>query len=177
MKANFELMADYNRWMNEKLYEVVSGLSATELHQDRGAFFGSIMGSLNHILVADIIWLKRYTKHSYHFEALNVVATMPLPTKLDAMLYEDFAALRQARAEMDKVIIEFANEVTEEALAADLHYKNTQGKTFSRKFGFLVHHLFNHQTHHRGQITTLLSQIGIDMGETDLLARIPISFG
>ncbi|WP_249314086.1 DinB family protein [Pseudoalteromonas sp. S2755] len=63
MKANFELMADYNRWMNERLYEAVSGLNVTELHQDRGAFFGSIMGSLNHILVADIIWLKRYTKH------------------------------------------------------------------------------------------------------------------
>lgn len=74
---------------------------------------------------------------------------------------------------MDEIIINFVEEVTDEVLATELHYQNTKGKTFARKLSLLLLHLFNHQTHHRGQVTTLLNQIDIDMGETDLLARIP----
>ncbi|GEK10627.1 DinB family protein [Pseudoalteromonas peptidolytica] len=174
MKSHFELMADYNCWMNERMFEAIAELSDIELHQPRGAFFSSIIGSLNHILVADVIWLKRFSTSSHQFKTLHPLLDMTIPSKLDDLLYDEFATLRAARVAMDEIIINFVEEVTDEVLATELHYQNTKGKTFARKLSLLLLHLFNHQTHHRGQVTTLLNQIDIDMGETDLLARIPL---
>lgn len=173
LKSNFELMADYNQWMNKSVYLAASKLSAEDLSNDRGAFFGSIIGTLNHILVGDTIWLKRFSDHPSRLKTLDYVRALNKPKALDAILYPEFKNLESARIKMDEVIQDFAHELTDEVLVSNLSYCNTKGEPFNKNFGHLIQHFFNHQTHHRGQASTLLSQAGIEVGVTDLLAKIP----
>lgn len=170
---HFTLLALYNGWMNEKLYAAVEKLPPGELAENKRAFFGSILGTLNHIVVGDTAWLKRFASHPAHFAALDPVRALPNPVSLDQILFTDFAALRAHRTMLDRVIETWTAEMTEDDLGHVLDYTNLRGVRSRRKFASLVVHFFNHQTHHRGQITTLLSQSGIDVGVTDLLALIP----
>ena len=166
-------MAAYNEWMNAKLYEAAGKLSAQELAADRKAFFGSILGTLNHIVVGDTGWLKRFAAHPAGYPALDPVRQLPAPASLDQVLFADFTALRAHRAMLDAVIKRWAAEVRDEHLGHVLNYRNFKGIEAQRRFGSLIMHFFNHQTHHRGQATTLLFQTGQDVGVTDLLALIP----
>ena len=170
---HFQLMAHYNQWMNGNLYQAAATLSEAELHENRGAFFGSVLGTLNHILVGDTLWLQRFAEHPSGFSALDGVRQMLPPASLNTVLHEDFASLTVARLSMDETISAFCNELDDQTLESSLVYHNTRGDRFDRKLGFLVQHFFNHQTHHRGQVTTLLSQAGADVGVTDLLMCIP----
>jgi len=173
LKKHFELMAAYNQWMNTSLFSALLGLETLEIAKDRGAFFGSILGTLNHILVGDIIWLKRFTGHPANFTALQSLDELALPASLSEIIHADIAPLKTARENIDSVITHFIKEMQEKDFAYNLTYTNTTGKTFKKQFGHLVQHLFNHQTHHRGQVSTLLNQQGIDIGSTDLLMLIP----
>lgn len=167
------LMASYNEWMNTKLYEAAARLSHAELVADRGAFFGSLMGTLNHIVVADTIWLMRFTEHPSAHRALAPVQALAVPTSLDQIVFDDIDLLAERRALLDAVIRRWATSLTEPDLKHVLEYKNTKGVVGRREFGALIMHFFNHQTHHRGQATTLLHQAGQDLGVTDLLMLIP----
>lgn len=159
--AYVRTMSAYNRWMNERLYETCAALSAEERKADRGAFFRSIHGTLNHILLADRIWMGRFTGERFAMKSL------------DQELYSDFTELLDERRKTDAAIAAWADGLTEEALAAPLNYTSqVSPKPRSYPLWVAVTHLFNHQTHHRGQITTLLSQAGQDMGVTDLI-RLP----
>ena len=173
LKSQFELLANYNQWMNTAIFTAVSGLDPTELSKERGAFFGSIIGTLNHGLVGDTIWLKRFAAHPANYMALNPLAKLALPATLSTILHADISHLKAARETMDSVLILFTKEAAEEDYAYNLAYTNTEGKTHKKLFGSLVQHLFNHQTHHRGQVSTLLNQQDIDIGSTDLLMLIP----
>lgn len=166
-------MADYNQWMNANIYVAAAKLKSVELTRERGAFFGSIFGTLNHILVGDTIWLKRFGEHSSALGSLDPIRNLNLPASLDVTLYPKFDDLREARVRMDEIIINFSLELTDSILETTLDYKNTKGVRFKKPMGALIQHFFNHQTHHRGQVSTLLSQSGTDIGVTDLLARIP----
>lgn len=167
------LMADYNRWMNRRLYEAALTLSPAEVAQDRGAYFGSILGTLNHLAVGDTIWLHRLARHQGGFACAAALADIPVPTSLTQSLAPDLPGLRSHRERLDALIVEWAAELTPAHLSGDFSYTNTAGVTSRRSFAALVQHFFNHQTHHRGQATTLLSQAGVDVGVTDLLALIP----
>ena len=171
--AQFELMARYNRWMNQKIFAAVAKIPPERLFQDRGAFFGSIGGTLNHILVGDIIWIKRFLNHPTRFQALLPISSFDTPTSLDQRLYQDLDSLVHARRKVDQILIDLCNELAGSDLDHNLNYCNTRGECFTRPFDALLLHLFNHHTHHRGQITTLLSQLKIDPGVTDLLELIP----
>ena len=173
LKSNFELMANYNQWMNNNIYNAASNLNRQELNLDRGAFFGSIMGTLNHITIGDIIWLKRFYEHEVKFHTLNEINEMESPKTLNEVLYPELSELTVFRKQLDQTIINFIQELTEEVISLPLTYKNTKGQPFTRNFGHLLQHFFNHQTHHRGQASTLLNQTDIDIGVTDLLACIP----
>ncbi len=167
------LMAEYNYWMNSRLYDGAAKLSNTQLFEDRGAFFGSLFDTLNHIAVGDTIWLHRFAQQrelAWMNEALDA---FPHPPSLSQRLAQSLADLRSYRERTDELIASFASKVTPEQLATTLRYANTSGQSQARNFGALVQHFFNHQTHHRGQATTLLSQSGVDVGVTDLLAIIP----
>ena len=173
LSANLKLLAAYNQTMNTRLYELAQALPVATLTADKGAFFGSIQATLNHLLVADLIWLNRFAKFSRPFPALALLAQFPLPSALDQMLYSDFGEQSDRRRQLDDAIRAFTDDLSDTDLAADLHYRNTKGLPFTRNFGSVLLHFFNHQTHHRGQVTTLLSQCGVDVGVTDFLVMIP----
>lgn len=151
-------MARYNAWMNERLYESCAKLSDEERKRDVGAFFKSIHGTLNHIMVADSIWMGRFTGKPFRVPSLATE------------LYADFDELRRQRAATDAAIAEWTAALKEEDLAGTLTYTTiVEPQTLSTPLWFAVAHFFNHQTHHRGQVTTLLMQRGIDPGVTDLM--------
>lgn len=173
MKKNFELMAKYNQWMNENLYKSALQLSNEKLKENQGAFFGSIIGTFNHIVVADIIWLKRFSNQPSKYKSLDFINTMEMPNNLNKIITDDLKELKILRDKLDEVICNFILELKEEDLEGNIIYNNTKGDLFNKNFSLVLHHFFNHQTHHRGQITTLLNQNGIDFGVTDLNAIIP----
>lgn len=153
------LMATYNQWMNQKLYALCAGLTDEQRKADQKAFFKSIHGTLNHILLADKVWLGRFTGHPF------------LVKSLDQILYENFSELRHEREQTDTRILHWARELTAGQLENDLVFHSITKKGRRRcKLWMAATHYFNHQTHHRGQLTTLLSQNGIDPGVTDLIA-------
>ena len=166
-------MANYNRWMNKRMYEIACNLPEEEVTRDRGAFFGSIFQTLNHIAVADTIWLHRFSHHQDASELREQLIAFPPPSSLRQELASSLHDLWPYRDKLDKVILDWSDTLTSEQLASPLVYRSTAGKAFSRQFGHLVQHFFNHQTHHRGQASTLLFQAGVDIGVTDLLAVIP----
>lgn len=161
------VMARYNRWMNDKLYAVAEELSDAERKQDRGAFFGSIHRTLNHLLLADRVWLGRFTGAALEEGELGPGGIR----SLDQELYEDFDELRRERAKTDDEIEAFVATLTEETLTSDLRYLR-RGVVNAFPLWHAVAHFFNHQTHHRGQVTTLLMQAGHDPGVTDLVAML-----
>ena len=171
--ANFTLLARYNQWMNQRIYAAAESLGEVELAQDRGAFFGSVLGTLNHILVGDTVWLNRFARHPAEFDSLAIMAELPNPDSLDQILYPDFKVLRSKRVDLDQVIVNLIEELTDQALNVTLGFNDMRGQPMQKSFTALLQHFFNHQTHHRGQVTTLLSQRGIDPGVTDLLELIP----
>lgn len=167
------LLARYNQWMNAKLYQAAMQLPDEQIALDRQAFFGSILGTLNHLLAGDTIWLKRFTQHPAHHPALAPLQQVATPQDLRSLLYPEIRSLWQQRQWLDQLILDFTHALTDSDLDIDLHYSNTQGIAAERSFYALLVHFFNHQTHHRGQATTLLFQAGVDVGGTDLLALIP----
>ena len=150
-------MSRYNHWMNARLYDLIATLSDAERKQDRGAFFKSVHGTLNHILLADKIWLGRFVKQPFVADSLA------------QELFADFNELNRERRLTDQRIIEWADSLTGENLISDLRFLPITTRVEKvLPMWLAVTHFFNHQTHHRGQITTLLSQMGIDPGVTDL---------
>ena len=176
LKPHFELMAAYNALMNQKICEHISAVPDDALWDDKKAFFGSVLGTLNHIMVGDLIWLSRLNQHPNHpsgFAALARLTDFPTPTTLHHILYNDQQRFTASRYDLDQMIIGFIAETDERDYLENLTYQNTKNRTFSKSFSMLLQHFFNHQTHHRGQVTTLLSQMNINIGETDLLMLIP----
>jgi uncharacterized damage-inducible protein DinB len=150
-------MAAYNQWMNEKIYSCAAELSDEERKRDMGAFFGSIHRTLNHIYVGDEAWLQR-------FEGQPVTMKSPADQP-----FEDFEALRNARRVLDEKITHWAERVSDELADGVFQIWSV---TYQRRIDLpgwaAVVQIFNHQTHHRGQVTTLLKQLGKDPGPTDL---------
>lgn len=160
-------LARYNRWMNEKVYAVAGRMDDAERKRDRGAFFRSIHATLDHILLADRVWMGRFTGAPVEAGALGPGGIRTL----DQELHADFSALRSARVAMDDTLDRWVEGLTEEALAGPLRFTRA-GAMNEMPLWWAVSHLFNHQTHHRGQVTTLLSQAGHDPGVTDLVAML-----
>lgn len=152
-----QTMASYNRWMNQKLYAICAELSEEERTRDLGAFFGSVHGTLNHLLFGDIAWLLRFTGQSL------------AGLKMGEDLHAEFADLRQHRQQTDEVLVNWAGAIAPQWLEQPFEFTSqVDGKVRVLPTWVLVTHLFNHQTHHRGQVTTLLKQLGHDPGVTDL---------
>jgi uncharacterized damage-inducible protein DinB len=154
----FDTMARYNRWMNERLYAVCGEIPDAERRRDRGAFFRSIHGTLNHLLLGDRIWLARFRGETFAVESL------------DQELYTDFEELRRARRTTDAAIDAWVDSLDESALASTLAFTSVVApRPRALPLWIAALHFFNHQTHHRGQLTTLLSQCDRDPGVTDLI--------
>jgi uncharacterized damage-inducible protein DinB len=152
-----QLMAEYNRWMNHKLYEGCAKLSDDERKRNLGAYFDSIHGTLNHMLWGDRVWLGRFTGAAYPVGNIR------------EWLHQDFGGLRAAREALDGEISAWAAGVTADWLQAPMTWKsNLYGVTRTHPRWVFVTQMFNHQTHHRAQVATLLMQLSVDIGITDL---------
>jgi uncharacterized damage-inducible protein DinB len=167
------LMAHYNQWMNTRLYAAAAALGEDRIGEDRGAFFGSIVATLHHIYAADAHWLRRFADGVPELCSLDPVRRMTLPALVRGITHPDFARLRGEREALDHVIVAFAEEAGDTVYERVLRYTNSAGERHAKRFGLLVAHFFNHQTHHRGQVTTLFSQYGVDVGDTDLSMLVP----
>src|SRR6187402_753745 len=120
-------MAEYNRFMNDKLLEAASRLSADALLANKGAYFGSILGTLNHVLVGDLLWLHRFKHHSATYTTLDALVSFPVPTALDQQLYDNLADFKTARQPLDALILSWVNQITEEDLQHALQYRRVNG--------------------------------------------------
>lgn len=172
-KNIYQQMALYNQWINKSIYSAAAKLSQEKLSQNRGAYFGSIIGTLNHILVGDIFWFKRFADQETDLQSLEYFRLLDKPNSLDMILHDELSGLWQVRSEADDVILQFTSELTAEIIASALRYKNFKDQDFNKNMGDVLLHVFNHQTHHRGQVSTLLYQAGIDIGVTDMVVGIP----
>ena len=161
MKRHFALMAKYNRWANARLYDAAARLSDEAYRRDVGVFFKSLHGTLNHLLVTDRIWMHR----------LDGQGTAP--DRLNAILFEQLEALREARKAEDARIQNFVAGVSDADLEGVRHFKTTKGVPQQGELRGLLAHLFNHQTHHRGQAHTALSLLtGAEPPPLDLLLML-----
>jgi uncharacterized damage-inducible protein DinB len=161
MKSHFQTMARYNRWANARLYAAAAALPDDLYRKDIGLFFRSLHGTLNHLLTTDRIWMRR------------IDGTGEAPDRLNAILFEEFAALREARKAEDERIVRFVEGLNGNALEAVLDYKTTRGVPQRDPLRHVLAHLFNHQTHHRGQAHTALSQLtGTEPPPLDLLVML-----
>ncbi len=149
MKDHFRMMARYNAWANARLYRAAAALPGEDYHRDAGAYFGSLHGTLNHLLVADRIWLYRLT------------GSGELPTALGATLYESLPALHAARLAEDGRLAAFVESRSEAQLEGPLEYRTLAGVPQRGRIREVLAHLFNHQTHHRGQAHAILTRLGI----------------
>jgi len=160
-------LARYNRWMNEKLCRIAGTLSDDVRKRDCGAFFKSIHGTFNHLLVADRIWLGRFQGVALPDGSLGPGGIRAL----DQELYSSFDEFCVERAATDAELSAWVEDLTPERLAATFVFQRL-GQRNEVPLWWAVSHVFNHQTHHRGQITTLLNQLGHDPGVTDLYAML-----
>ena len=164
--------AKYNLEFNNKLFMSVAELSDSNRKKNMGAFFGSIHSTLNHILLADRIWLGRFAQAIPGLSSLSGATLVYEFSSLDQELCSEFTDLQMQRTATDKVIVKWAEELSDELLASSMRYCNFQGKVREHIVWVAAAHMFNHQTHHRGQITTLLNQLGCDPGVTDYIAYV-----
>lgn len=148
--------AAYNGWANAQLYAACHQLSPDQYHRDRRAFFSSIHGTLNHLLLTDRAWLGRFVGKPYAFASLR------------AELYANLDALQQARQLEDQRLTEYVAALKAETIQAELAYVNSSGQRFQQPLWQCLSHLFNHQTHHRGQVHQMLSEAGVPTPVSDL---------
>jgi uncharacterized damage-inducible protein DinB len=148
MTSRYRMFAGYNAWCNERLYDAASRVGEADYRADCGAFFKSLHGTLNHLLVGDRIWMQRFTGEG------------DVPKSLDEILYEDFVELRAARRAEDARIGRYIAGLSEADLAGTIRFRTfVRPETIEQPLAPALDHFFNHQTHHRGQAHALLSNI------------------
>lgn len=158
MHTHLHRMAQYNRWANRRLYDACAALPQDQYLRERGMFFGSIHGTLNHILVGDLLWLAR-------IEGLEAAGL-----RLDDRPYQDMASLREAREEQDLRMIELTAGTDQAGLDRPVRYRRaTRPELVETPLHLCWLHLFNHQTHHRGQVHDQLSQTEVPPPALDLI--------
>ena len=170
---NYRFLAKYNRWFNQRLFAACEQLSDEERKRDRGAFFGSIHATFNHLMWGDRIWLRRFGEQGVQFPSLTPqVLQLPDGAMHGVLLYEKWDALRAARDELDAAIEAWTQDMAPDFPTRTMRYGNSKGVAREHPAWQAITHFFNHQTHHRGQVTTLLAQAGVDPGTTDLIALV-----
>jgi len=158
VKQHFQMFAAYNSWANQRLYDAAAELDEDELLRDIGVFFKSMIGTLNHILAADRIWMKRFTGDG------------DAPASLDAILHPGLPSLRAAREAEDRRIVRWVGSLSEKALSGRFTYMTvTDMRTISQRLAPSLAHFFNHQTHHRGQAHAILTSLGRPSLALDLI--------
>ncbi len=152
------LMARFNRWANTRVYACVAGLDEEAYRRDRGAFFGSIHHTLNHLLVVDRLWTARIQDRESGIESL------------DQILFDDLESLKAGRKEQDDKLIALVDGLSDAELEAPVRYRRIIGDGVEEaRAGHILITLLNHQTHHRGQVHAMLTQAGVTPPPLDVI--------
>ncbi len=155
---HFRMMARFNRWVNARLYDSVAKLSDEQYRKDIGLFFGSVLATLNHLLLVDGLWTRRMRGEPNNVGALTDI------------LHDDFASLRRARVAEDDRFVAFVDSLTPADLERRIVYTRMIGKGEESILGRqILATLNNHQTHHRGQVHAALTQAGIEPPGLDVV--------
>jgi uncharacterized damage-inducible protein DinB len=161
---HYRMFGHYNAWANRQLYQAAARLTSEQYRADRGAFFKSVHGTLNHLLATDRIWMQRFTGEG------------DAPDRLDAILFERFEELRAAREAEDRRIVDFVERLDDRSIAGTVRYRRVSSpEQFEQQLAPALAHWFNHQTHHRGQVHALLTGLVGEAPALDLLffQRLP----
>jgi uncharacterized damage-inducible protein DinB len=168
----YRAQARYNTWFNAKLYATSAALTDEERRRELGAFFGSVHRTLNHLILCDHVWMLRFAPTLDEVVPRDANGNALRPASLETVLYDDFELLRAKREALDAAIERWVRGLSAADLDAEMSYRNSTGAPQSHALWWALTHFFNHQTHHRGQVTTLLSQLGRNVGVTDLLIML-----
>lgn len=175
MRENYIFLAEYNKTINLNIYSSCEKLTDEERKKNKNAFFGSIHNTLSHLVLTDKVWLNRFASQR-EFKELNAeVLSIPENIELNSILFYKFEELKEHRFKMDSAIYNWILNMPEDFPQSIITYKNMKGIERKHKAWYALTHFFNHQTHHRGQITTLLNQSGIDIGVTDIISLVKLS--
>ncbi|PKD38261.1 damage-inducible protein DinB [Methylomonas sp. Kb3] len=155
---NLVLQARYSQWVNQRLYDACASLTDDERKRDRGVFFHSIHGTWNHLLLGDRVWLARLQDQPVQYQ------------RLDLEIYGDFGELRAAQADCDQALLDWVQGMQADDLQRRIAFRSlSAGQDKNLEVVTMLTTLLNHKTHHRGQITALLSQCGCDYGDIDFI--------
>ena len=154
--ANFQLLANFNAWANTKIIFSCKELDDAEYKKDRKAFFSSIHGTLNHLLVVDKAYISRIEGKDHGLKSL------------DQILFKNLFQLEEARIKEDKRLVDLINNLSKESLHKEIAYQGFDKSKQTYTINLILITLFNHQTHHRGQIHNMLSQAGIKPPQIDI---------
>ncbi|MDB6157589.1 MAG: DinB family protein [Gammaproteobacteria bacterium] len=160
LKAHFVMFASYNKWANARLYRMSGALPQEAYRRNVGAYFGSLHGTLNHLLTADRIWMRRLTGSGDH------------PNELNAIVCDELQSLHTARETEDERIVTFVETLEEAQFERQCDYRTLNGTPQKQPIGEILAHLFNHQTHHRAQAHTILTLLGVEPDPLDLLLML-----
>ena len=173
MKNLFEGLAKYNGSVNQSVLQLLEPLKKEQVMMKTKAFYPSIFETLLHILVADLNWLRRYRDAFKEIKVLSNSKLLSLEEKGLRMEFEsDYKKLFQYRKQVDEMILQFIDELAENQLNVTIRYKNYKGEVIEKESWKTLLHLFNHQTHHRGQVSVLLDLVGVDHDYSGLVTRI-----
>ncbi len=157
MHDHLTMMAQHNKWANALISEAISQISEDDYLKERGSFFGSIHGTLNHLLLVDRLWRGRMIGKPYPADSL------------DQIVAEDRDTLIKERAAEDDILIDFIASLSPDDLEGEISYSSLLGFSATDKRRTILAHMFNHATHHRGQAHDQLSRVPMDPPPLDLM--------
>ncbi|MDC5840597.1 DinB family protein [Vibrio europaeus] len=173
LSSNFRMLALYNQRMNQQLLSVCEQLRPQQLNQDTHSFFPSVMAHWNHILFGDLIMLQRLVANQIHRLTPQQVDALPIAKAVDDTFVTSIEELKVLRSLVDQIYIDMTKGFTAKTCEQTVVYTTIEGGEMRRNVGEFCQHIFNHQTHHRGQLTAILAQLGCDFGCTDLPVIVP----
>jgi uncharacterized damage-inducible protein DinB len=173
-RRHFSLLARYNRDANIVLLDLLSGVSSDELCRERGSYFGSIQGILDHIIAGDINWLRRFRELFGKDEPLNRDRLLPAGHEWTLYVFPGFGEYSRARSEVDAVFIDWIRIADTSRFGEVLRYKDSHGNARRYYFREILDHVFNHQTHHRGQVSQILDEMGVKHDFSNILGSLEI---
>ena len=165
----FLLLAKYNRWMNHSIYKTCLAMGQGNVDKNQNSFFPSISKTLNHLLLGDLVWLYRCSGDKGVMKFVDGNGDDFKIRSLDQVIFSRLEALWEKRKDVDNDIVEYVESLSPDQVNESIEYRSTDGSSHSKDLGTVLTHWFNHQTHHRGQITALIHQQGYEFGITDLI--------
>jgi len=165
---SFQISVLYNQRMNQQLLICCQQLSQTQCEQETGSFFPNVIAYWNHLLFGDLILIRRIIANKIAGLSLSLLDGLPIATSTSDCYCSTIDEVIELRTKVDIIIEQVINALSENDISKLIHYKTTEGDEVSARVSDILQHMFNHQTHHRGQLTCVLSQLGINFGCTDL---------